>query len=100
MARKSTKKSTKKKAAKPTVRKDLPRCKRCGGTKLKVLHTSEIPYHGVHDGRRYTSVVRQKVQCLSCKLVQMLVSHPYDPKKWRSDATSTETEKKEIETPW
>lgn len=98
-AKKKTKKSVKKKHAgrpvgSPNVpyvagTKELPRCRSCGSTDLKVLRKFEMPHTGLHDGQQYTSVIRHRVQCVHCKTVQMLTSYAYNPDEWQGSDDKT-----------
>lgn len=76
----------------PKEEKPMYRCLQCGGTLMEVTHTSTLHYQGYHPPKAcpgdktpqpYTSVVRQRVRCRSCRRVTLLVSRPFDPKAWR-----------------
>lgn len=60
------------------------RCRACDSTDLVVLRKlGEQQYAGVGpDRKRYTSIIRRRVQCRHCGQVQVVVQRVYDPTKW------------------
>ena len=69
----------------PISNQELTQCRACGSTEWKVIaKISTQEYAGEREGKKYTSIERRRCRCKSCGAMQILISRPFDPKKWKS----------------